>query len=372
MKFNRLFLFALLVFLALTLSACGAAPATNWPGLSSDGKYIYLANGSHVYTGDPNTGLDVTTTVDGAVAPLRFPLQTDSKMSFYTVPAVAADGTLVVGNAASGYHALYVVDSATGTIKWLFDSTNKPWLGGALILNNTIFAPAGDGKLYAFDLTGKKLWEQNLSEHALWTSPITDGKNIYIATLSHEIFAFEPASGERLWKVELDNGIIGHPALFNGILYVGTLSGNLYALKSSDGSQIWKQTLEGNIWGTPGLDVDGKTLYIGTVFGTAGKFYTLNAEDGKVIRPPRDEEGSIIAGPLVTADQVVYVTELGHVQSLSKDGASKWVADFPKNKIYTPPLLVGDLIVVAPMGSDFLMVAYDANGVQKWKFTPAK
>ena len=48
------------------------------------------------------------------------------------------------------------------------------------------------------------------------------------------------------------------------------------------------------------------------------------------------------------------------------------MADFPKNKIYTPPLLVGDLIVVAPMGSSFLMVAYDANGAQKWQFTPAK
>jgi outer membrane protein assembly factor BamB len=372
MKFNRLIFFALLVILSFALSACGSAPATNWPGLATDGKTIYLADGRHVYSVQPETGTDLTIPVEGVNSPLRFPLQPDSKMSFYAVPALSADGTtLVIGNAAPGYHTLYAVDTVTGSIKWPFEGSNKPWLGGALIVNQTVIAPGGDGKLYAFDLSGKKLWEQTLSEHALWTMPVSDGTNVYVATLNHEIFAFNPASKEPLWKIELDNGIIGHPAILNGVLYVGTLSGNLYALNAENGSQIWKQTLEGNIWGTPGLDADGKTLYIGTVFGIAGKFYALEAQSGQIIWS-KDEEGSIIAGPLVTADQIIYVTELGRVQSVDKNGAARWLADFPKNKIYTSPLLVGDLIVVAPMGSQFMLAAYDINGAQKWTFTPAK
>lgn len=371
MKFNRLFMFALLATLTFVLSACGAPPATNWPGMSTDGKLIYLADGRHVYSVKAETGAEATTTIETQITPLRFPLQADNKMSFYAVPALAPDGTLVVGNAASGYHELYAIDAATSNVKWSYVDARKPWLGGALILNESVFAPAGDGKLYAFSLSGQKLWDLALSEHALWTSPITDGVNLFVATLNHDLYCISPESGQIIWQVELDNGIIGHPAFVDGVLYLGTLSGNIYALNSSDGSQVWVQRLEGNIWGTPGVAPESRTLYIGTVSGTAGKFYALNMENGQVIWS-RDDEGSIIAGPLVLADQVVYVTEQGRVQSLDLSGAPKWQDNFDRNKIYTTPLQVNDLIVVAPMGSQFLMVAYDVNGAKKWTFTPTK
>lgn len=371
MKLNRSFFsVAFIALFAFLLSACAAAPATNWPGVAAQGDLIYLANGTHVYAVQASNGSDATANLAGKVSPLRFPLEADGKMSFYATPALTADGLLLIGSAASGAHGFYAAEAATGSIKWTFEGT-KPWLAGALVLGDSIFAPAGDGKLYAFHTSGEKIWEQALSEHALWTTPVTDGTNLYVATLNHEIYCLAPDSGKILWKVELDNGIIGHPALLDGVLYVGTLSGNLYALNTTAGAELWKTQLDGNIWGTPGVNAENKALYIGTVFGTAGKFYALNLENGQVIWS-KDDEGSIIAGPLVTPDQVIYVTETGRVQSLDQNGAPKWQADFPKNKLYTPPLLVGDSIIVTPMGSEFLMAAYTLGGAQKWTFTPAK
>jgi outer membrane protein assembly factor BamB len=368
MKFNRLFFFALLGALTVLLSGCGAPPATNWPGMSTDDELIYLASNSHVYTVQAKSGMEATLNAAGKVTPLRFPLESDAKIAFYAPSALGVDGTLVIGSAAAGGHALYAFDAATSNIKWSFDNP-KPWLGGALILNETIFAPSGDGTLYAFSPTGQKRWEKNLSKHALWTTPVSDGAYIYLATLDHRLYCINPETGNIVWDEELDNGIIGAPAIVDGTLYIGTLSGNLYSIDASSGSSNWVKALEGNIWGTPGFDED--TLYIGTVFGTAGKFYALDAQTG-VVKWFRDEEGSIVAGPLVTADQVIYVTEQGRVQSLDKSGAPRWQDNFAKNKIYTPPLLVDDLVVVAPMGSEFLMVAYDVNGAKKWTFTPTK
>jgi outer membrane protein assembly factor BamB len=370
MKFNRIFFFApLMALLAFSLSACGTPPATNWPGMSTDGEIVYLADGSHVYNVQVSNGGEVSATIEGKVTPLRFPVEANNRMIFYAPPALTPDEIFFVGNAAPSDHFLYAVDAATGNIKWSFE-TKQPWLAGVLVLGDKVFAPAGDGTLYAFNLSGEKLWEKPLSEHALWSPPVTDGTSIYLVTLDHKIYCINPVPGDVVWQVELDNGIIGHPAIANNTLYVGTLSGNLYALNAASGSQVWKKTLDGSIWGTPA--VEAGVLYIGTVYGAAGKAYALNAETGQAIWS-MDEEGSIVAGPLVVSGQVIFVTETGRVQARNAEtGAPAWQYDFPKNKIYTPPLLAGDLIVVAPMGSQFLLAAFDFNGAQKWTFTPAK
>ncbi|MCS6994043.1 MAG: PQQ-binding-like beta-propeller repeat protein [Anaerolineales bacterium] len=368
MKFNRMFLFALFILLTLALSACGAPPATNWPGLSTDGNLIYLSANSHVYLVQAQNGTETTVNLSGKVTPLRFPLEFDGRMSFYAPVALAPQGVFIVGSASSTGHALYAAQASNASIVWAFEGT-KPWLAGPLLLGETVFAPAGDGYLYAFDLNGGKRWEKKLSEHALWTSPVTDGEHLYLATLDHMLYCLDPQSGDILWSKDLENGIIGAPALSEGVLYLGTLSGNLYAIQAADGNVKWVKTLEGSIWGTPGLR--DETLYVGTVFGRSGKFYALEAATGDV-KWFRDEEGSIVAGPLVLDEQVIYVTEMGRVQSLDLNGAPQWQDNFEKNKIYTPPLLVNDMIVVAPMGSQFLMVAYDRNGAKKWTFTPAQ
>ena len=364
MKFNRVFFFVLVASLAVLLSACGAAPATNWPGVSSDGTHVYLADGQYLYNLLLSDGTEVSMqTADGPV-PARFPLKAEGTKSFYAAPALTGDGQLLIGSAATSDHTFYSVDPLTGTVKWTYLGVKSPWLAGALFLNDSVYAPAGDGKLYAFNLKGDKLWDFAASDHSLWTSPITDGTLIYLATLDHDIYALRP-NGTKAWGIKLDNGIIGAPSYLDGTLFVGTLSGNLYALNAADGTQKWVKMLDGNIWGTPATD--GTNVYVGTVKGTTGKFYAVNAANGQIIWT-KDEDGSVVAGPLVTADQVVYVTENGHIKSVDKSGAVKWDSLIENAKLYTPPFLAGDVILIAPMNAKFLLAAYNLNGTQKWTF----
>lgn len=366
MKFNRVLFFMLIALLAGLLTACGAAPATNWPGMTSDGTYVYLAEGQYVYKVQVSDGAEATIqTGDGAV-PARFPQKAEGSKSFYAVPALTPDGQLVIGSAAQSEHTFYSIDPSTGAVKWTFAGLKNPWLAGALVLNDTIYAPAGDGKLYGFSLSGQKLWEFDASEHNLWTAPVTDGKLVYLATLDHQVFAIT-ADGKKAWVTKLDNGIIGAPSIVDGTLYVGTLSGNLYALNATDGSQKWVKALDGNIWGTPASD--GTKVYIGTVKGNAGKFYVVDAANGQIVKAT-DEEGSIAAGPLLTTDQVIYVTEAGRIQSVDLAGSPKWQATAENAKFYTTPLLVGDTVLVAPMNAKFLLAAYNLTGAQKWTFAP--
>jgi outer membrane protein assembly factor BamB len=372
MKFNRVVFFLLVATLSALLSACsGARVASNWPGIASDGKTVYLADGSYVYSVQLSDGKDVSTaTADGQV-PLRFPLKADANLSFYAAPELTSAGQMILGNAAANNHMLYGIDPATSNIKWTFEEASGLWLANVLVSDNTIYAPSGNGILYALDLSGKKIWQANLSQHSLWSAPVTDGKYIYVATIDHVIFALDAKTGAQVWKKELDNAILGAPAITaDGSLYVGTLSGNLYGLSATDGMQKWLVSLSGSIWSAPA--VDGETLYIGTTAeNKTGKFYAINTSNGQITWS-RDEDTAVIASPLVLPDQVVYVTEGGRVQSISKDNTVKWDKSIDKAKILTAPYLVGDTILVAPMQVETLLVAYNLSGAQKWTYIPGK
>ncbi len=382
MKFNRGFFFMLAVSLAVLLSACGGVPASNWPGMTSDGKNVYITNVQFIHAVQAADGKPVIAPgADGALKPLRFPAENNGGLAFYAAPVVTSDGQMIAGNSmASSYqfystdpnagaHLLYSIDTVSGAQKWAFVESKGVWLGSAVVNGDFIYAPSGNGKVYALDLNGKKRWEALVSEHPLWSAPATDGKLVFISTLDHEIIALDAQTGAQHWKVELDASVVSTPAVANGLLYVGTLSGNLYALNAVDGSEVWQAVLQdNNIWSTP--VVDGDTLYVGTSTGTAGKLYAINIANGQTAWM-HEEISSIIASPLVLPDQVVFVSEAGNVQALNKNGTPKWQAKIEGAKIYTTPILAGDLIVVAPMHVKFILAAYDLNGAQKWTFAPA-
>lgn len=378
MKFKRIFFFVFAALLSLFITACGGGPpAINWPGMSSDGKNIYITAVQYIYTIQAADGKAITVPgPDGAPRPMRFPAEADANLSFYAAPALTGDGQMVAGNGTASNdpnanaHLLYSIDPATDALKWTFPESKGVWLGSVAVNGDSIYAPAGDGKVYALDLKGKKRWDAVVSKHELWSAPATDGKLVFVSTLDHEVIALNAQTGEQQWKVDLGTGIVASPVVTaDGQLYVGTLSGNLYALKAADGSKVWQAALDGNIWSTP--VVDGDTLYIGTSKGAAGKLYALSTADGRTTWV-HDDDGSIIASPLVLADQVIYVTEAGRIQSLNKNNTTKWQVAIEGAKIYTTPLLAGDLIIIAPMQAQFILAAYDQTGTQKWIFAPAK
>ena len=149
MKFNRVFFFVLVASLAVLLTACGVAPASNWPGLQSDGTHVYLAEGQYLYNILLSDGSEVTTQTADGLVPARFPLKPEGTKSFYAAPALTTDGQLVIGSAAQGDNTLYSYNPVSGTVKWRFPGTPKsPWLAGALVLDDSVYAPGGDGTLY--------------------------------------------------------------------------------------------------------------------------------------------------------------------------------------------------------------------------------
>ena len=124
MKFNRVLFLILATLVSMLLTACGAVPLNNWPGMTTDGTNVYLADGQFVYTVQVSNGQELTTkAADGTTIPLRFPAKADGNISVYGAPALTSDGQLIFGNASTlkNVHTLYSIDPATGACY-----SNKP------------------------------------------------------------------------------------------------------------------------------------------------------------------------------------------------------------------------------------------------------
>lgn len=359
MNMKKINFVILLALGALLLSACtgGRASLVNtFPGLAADGARAYLASGSHIYAVDVTNGQEVW----------RYPAETDSNILFYANPVLTPDGQLLVGSEGNN-HELVSIDPATGKDLWAapFTAAKSKWVGSVLVFNETIYAPNSDGFLYILDMNGKKFADPIELGGALWSAPVTDGSYIYVTALDHHLHIIDPETNSVVKVVDLGGASPSSPVVGEDGIYIGSFSSNIEYIQPS-GKQEVITTASNWIWGTPALD--NGTLYYADLDGT---LYSLDLASGRQNWDAVKPDGPIVANLLVSGDQIYVVTEAGTFLALDRDAKVIW-EKVPGGKIYTTPVLSGEMIVVAPYQADFNLAAYDATGKQAWTFTPVK
>ncbi len=225
----------------------------------------------------------------------------------------------------------------------------------------------------------------------LWAQPVTDGKNLYISALDHSLIAVDKDTYQVVWHEDLGAAITSSPILASdGNLYVGSFASNLEKFDPATGNHetVWKDHRLG--MGNAQRELENN-LYFGDL---KGNFYSYNLETGKfnsdpiLLKPDNYDpastkedktvneanETAITASPLVVNGALLVATESGAIYRVDKDGnAELWggKAQQPGGKIYTTPVLAGDLVLVSPMNSGAFLYAYDLDGNQTWSFKPA-
>lgn len=379
---SKKFLFLTVALLAvILLSACsgGSVRGNTWPGLSVNNDVAYLADGPFIYAINIKDGTELW----------RYPGQRDNKLLFYTTPYISPDGMIIVGS--SGSNASLLALTPNGQEAWSYTGTKYHWVAAPLQIDNRLYAPNSDGNLYVFDMSDGQTDKQPVKvvELAtdLWAQPVTDGKNLYISALDHSLFAVDKDTYQIVWKEDLGTAITSPPFLASdGNLYVGSFASNLEKFDPATGSHEPVQQTTDWVWGTPS-EVDNN-IYFGDL---SGSLYSFNIEDGKnnwdsTVIPPdnwdpagkktADESKytAITASPLVVNNVLLVATESGAIYEVDEQGKHElWGGreQQPGGKIYTTPVLAGELVLVSPMNSDAFLYAYDLNGNKKWSFKPA-
>lgn len=372
---SKKFVFLTAALLAvILLSGCtgGSVRGNTWPGLSASNDVAYLADGGFLFAVSIKDGTELW----------RYPDRRGSKFLFYTTPYITSDGNVIVGSSGSDFSLVALdptrINSETKTPAeaWSFPDAQNHWLAAPLEVEGRLFAPNADGNLYVFDLNDGQTTKQPIKvidlTGDLWAQPITDGENLYVSSLDHSVFAIDIHTYEILWHQDLGSAIPSSPILASdGNLYVGSFASMLEKFNPATGSHESVEETTDWVWGTP-AQVE-KNLYFGDLSGNLysynidGRAYTWN----KTIKAEDGSTTAITATPLAVNDFLLVATESGAIYDVDMEGRFKespWAK--PGGKIYTSPVMAGDLVLVSPMTAEAYLYAYDLNGRQIWSFKP--
>jgi outer membrane protein assembly factor BamB len=134
------------------------------------------------------------------------------------------------------------------------------------------FAPAaiagtvviGDGgrRLRAVDAaSGRVLWTRSVEGAFRGDGPAASGRAVVFATAALEAAAFDPATGDRLWRRWLGTFHVSSPCLAGGLALLGSRT-RLVALDAANGDDVWSLDLD--------AEVASPIVSGGTVYALAG------------------------------------------------------------------------------------------------------
>ena len=86
-----------------------------------------------------------------------------------------------------------------------------------------------DGVIYPANVPGlKKAWAY-MTGDAIESSPVIDGRMLYIGSRDHSLYAFDVYSGEKVWSYATGGSIPSTPTIANDFVFVGSNDHSLYA-----------------------------------------------------------------------------------------------------------------------------------------------
>ena len=226
--------------------------------------------------------------VDQATGTLQWKFHTESAIS--SSPAVV-DGVVYFGSFDGTFYAL---DAAKGSLKWKFDTEGERrfshrrlhglqpyaeimpdpwdfWLSSPAVANGMVYFGSGDSYVYVLDAaTGALRWK-GPSGDVVHSSPVIAGGNLVVGSWDSFVYAVDAVSFKFKWRFQggLDpqngnqQGFQSSPAVADGVVYIGCRDSNVYALDLATGQKKWSFNNKGS-WVLTSPAVHEGKVYFGT------------------------------------------------------------------------------------------------------------
>ncbi|NSW78841.1 MAG: PQQ-binding-like beta-propeller repeat protein [Chthonomonadetes bacterium] len=187
---------------------------------SADGR-VYAINAK---TGEPiwRGGFRTLDAVNGAVA------VADDVVYF-----ISADQTL------------YAAAAATGLLLWRQRLTGTLYALSPVVADRNLYVVASNVLYVLQARSGRQLWARTLPDDIV-TEPVAGNGMLYVLTRDGRVWAFDN-TGKLLWNTKepvFTNQVLAPPTLAGNVLIIGTARGGIFALDASNGSILWKYLLQ--------------------------------------------------------------------------------------------------------------------------------
>jgi len=233
------------------------------------------------------------------------------------------------------------------------------------------FADSGNSDtwgLYAFDPeTGQRVWKVPV-ESLVEAAPTYAEGVVYVGDTAGYVHAIDVETGSEKagWPFQATDAVWASPLVVEGRVYIASMDHHLYCLDAASGQVLWDHEVGGAMAAQPILE-DG-ILYVGAF---DGKMYALNADTGEPVEGFEFKAGNWIWSEALMADGKLYVTALDGKLYALEPSSGAVISPYPYNSasgngkevIRAAPVQAGDAIVVATESGRVIAVR---DAAQKW------
>ena len=368
---------------AFLITACGTAVAnSNWPGMIAIGDVVYLAYGPGVIAVDIKEEEELW---------IYRPQDVGNQVQLFAEPSVVEQSVVVGDYGDSGG---FLNPRITVGIYGLNDGdlastgrTARPeeiWrnkesaadriIASPLQVGDIAYVGTADNIMLALDQSngGTLIWQFETGK-PVWSRPVYEDGVLYMGSMDGLVYSLNANDGSLRWSQDLGGAVSANIVFENGLLYINSYNQSANALDPVSGDIIWTIETSTAVWGASA--VSGNELYLVDLSGTV---YGVDALTGEIRWT--EEIGEVVqAGPAI-GDGIVYVVTTGDpevdgderngsVIAMSTDnGKVVWEEQVPQ-PLYTPPLVIGESVVVALNEGSALLLEFDGNdGSLNWTY----
>jgi outer membrane protein assembly factor BamB len=279
------------------------------------------------------------------------------------MPPLFAEGTVYAG---AGDGRLYAVEAQTGAVLWEIGGFEALEATGAIAGDVLVVGGYSKRVLALNRLTGEELWSFT-SGYVVQAAPLLVENQVYIAT-DHSVYALDLPTGQLLWEAatgETDAFMSG-PAYEAGVLYA--TGGNiLLALESATGKEIWRATQE---MAFTGLAAANGLIYVGN-FDRYLRAYDQHTGEERW----KFEAGGVFWSSPAVSGQVVYAGNIDQfLYALNAETGEQLWSFKMAGEAVSEPLVVEDTVYVSdsshlvPHGPLHLYALDSRTGEVLWTF----
>lgn len=211
-----------------------------------------------------------------------------------------------------------------------------------------------------------RLWEAKVGGGfellRITLKPAGNAESVYAASRDGNVTAFDPATGERLWRTELKLPLSAGPGFGRSRVVVASSDGFLVCLDAADGREIWRTYIAGESLAPPLVQGDSVVAY--TIDGRLSVRSLYNGSERWTLEqalPPLTLRGS--APPVIVGTTVIAGFDNGRlIASGLLDGTTRWEV------MLSPPTGRSDLErlsdidgTLATVGQDVYATAYQGQ-----------
>lgn len=213
----------------------------------------------------------------------------------------------------------------------------SPWIYGSFLI-----IPENGGTLAVFSTSsGELLWRHSPKYNADIQAMTASNGVLVLSRHSEYITAYDLATGDIRWRVDIPDRSYVHVVAENGIVYTD-LEGRLIAYNIASGDQIWTMFLDILI-GRTLLEDNMIYAVLGSEESTTIVAVDKNAQSVKWKRPFYTSAYTI--GTYLTSDDGVIYAASDTLMAIAGDsGRILWLTDFIGNLFQ--PMVLGDTVVV--------------------------